>query len=114
MRELEGARLDLLSRARDVLEHDVDVDAAVPWPICAEATFSLLELTLAAWSIAAAGLVPGDGDVDEPLEEVALGRGRRAPFVLELLVSFEVLRGTDELDAPLESHPSIIRIRAGC
>ena len=33
----------------------------------------LLELALAADAIAAPGLVPGDGDVDEALEEVALG-----------------------------------------
>jgi hypothetical protein len=37
--------------------------------------------------------VPGDDHVDEPLEEVLLGRVGRAPRVLERLVRFEVLAG---------------------
>ena len=41
-------------------------------------------------AVSALGVKPGDGDVHEPLEEVALG-GRGSPLVLELLVSVEVV-----------------------
>ena len=53
----------------------------------------LLELPLAARLVAAACLVPGDDDVDEPLEEVLLGGLGGAPGVLERLVRGEVLAG---------------------
>ena len=59
----------------------------------AEPPGCLLELPLAAGAIAAAGLVPGDDDVDEPLEEVLLGGVRGAPRILERLVRLEVLAG---------------------
>ena len=58
----------------------------------------LLELPLAADPVAAAGLVPGDRDVDEALEEVLLGRLGRAPDVLERLVRLEVLAARDLLE----------------
>jgi hypothetical protein len=63
-----------------------------------EATGGLLELALAADAVPAASLVPGDGDVDEPLEEVALGRLGRTPFVLEDLVRVVVPAVPDELE----------------
>ena len=50
----------------------------------------LRKLALAAGAITAARLVPGDGDVDEALEEVLLLRIGRAPGVLEGLVRLEV------------------------
>jgi hypothetical protein len=59
----------------------------------AEAPRRLLELPLAAGSVAAAGLVPGDHDVHEPLEEVLLGRVGGPPGILECLVRLEVLAG---------------------
>jgi hypothetical protein len=62
----------------------------------------LLELPLAAGPVAAAGLVPGDDDVDEALEEVLLGRVGGAPGVLERLVSLEVLACPRELEASVE------------
>jgi hypothetical protein len=40
--------------------------------------------------------------VDEPLEEVALLDGRRAPGELELLVRAEVVAGADQLQAALK------------
>jgi hypothetical protein len=58
----------------------------------------LLELPLAARLVAAACLVPGDDDVDEPLEEVLLGGLGRAPGVLECLVRGEVLAGAGEIE----------------
>jgi hypothetical protein len=48
-------------------------------------------LPFAADAVAAPGLVPGDREVDEPLEEVALLGRRGAPRVLELLVGREEL-----------------------
>ena len=51
----------------------------------------LLQLPRAADTVPAARLVPGDRDVDEPLEEVTLGRLGRTPRGLQLLVRFEVL-----------------------
>ena len=64
----------------------------------AETPRRLLELTLAANLVAASGLVPGDDDVDEPLEEVLLGRLGGPPGVLERLVRGEVLAGAGELE----------------
>ena len=55
----------------------------------------LLELPLAADAVASVGLIPGDGDVNEALEEVLLGGLGRAPDVLERLVRFEVLTALD-------------------
>ena len=59
----------------------------------AEPPGCLFELALTAGTVVAPGLVPGDDDVDEALEEVLLGRVRRAPRVLERLVRLEVLAG---------------------
>jgi hypothetical protein len=59
----------------------------------AEPPDCLLELAFAAGTVVAPGLVPGDDDVDETLEEVLLRRVRRAPRVLERLMRLEVLAG---------------------
>jgi hypothetical protein len=74
----------------------------VPRRVRPEAPRRLLELTLAADPVPAAGLVPRDRDVDEPLVEVALLRRRRAPGQLELLVRGEELAAPDQLDAFLK------------
>src|SRR5579875_1477788 len=50
---------------------------------------------------AAAGLVPGDGDVDEALVEVSLLGRCGSPRQLELLVRGEVAAGPQRLQAPL-------------
>ncbi len=62
----------------------------------------LLQLPQAADLVATTGLVPGDDDVDEPLEEVLLRGLRSAPRILERLVRGEVLPGAGEVEAPLE------------
>ncbi len=67
-----------------------------------EASARLLELTFAADSVAAPGLVPGDRDVNEALEEVALGRLGGTPRVFQLLVSGEELAGPNQFQAALE------------
>ena len=77
--------------------------AATSTPRCsglngAEPARGLLELPFAARLVAAACLVPGDDDVDEPLEEVLLGGVGGAPRVLERLVRGEVLAGTGEVE----------------
>ena len=77
----------------------------------AEPARRFLELALAAGTPTAPGLVPGDGDVDEPLQEVPLLRRRLAPLVLELLVRGEELAGGDQLQAFVESHE--VRGRCG-
>jgi CheY-like chemotaxis protein len=59
----------------------------------------LRQLPLAADPVPAPRLVPGDCDVDETLEEVALGRLSRAPHGFELLVGLEVAARADELEA---------------
>jgi hypothetical protein len=62
----------------------------------------LLELSLAARAITATGLVPGDRDVHETLEEVPLVRFGRAPSRLERLVRCEELSRADQIEAALE------------
>jgi hypothetical protein len=56
-----------------------------------------LQLSLAPDPVAALGLVPRDGNVDEPLEEVALLLRRRSPGVFELLVGREELATADQV-----------------
>jgi hypothetical protein len=74
----------------------------VPRRVRAEPPLRLLELPLAADAVPAAGLVPGDRDVDEALEEVALRVGGRAPRVLERLVRGEEVAAPDQLEAARE------------
>jgi hypothetical protein len=58
--------------------------------VVAKPSFGLLELSLAPVAVVALGMEPGNGDVDESLQEVALGGRRRAPLALELFVRLEV------------------------
>ena len=62
----------------------------------------LFELPLAADAVPPPGLVPGDSDVDETLEEVALLGRRRAPGVLEGLVRGEELAAPNQLEPARE------------
>ena len=62
----------------------------------------LLELPSAARLVATACLVPGDHDVDEPLEEVLLGGVGGAPRVFERLVCGEVFSRPRQLQATRE------------
>jgi hypothetical protein len=64
----------------------------------AEPPRGLLELALTADLAATAGLVPGDGDVDEALQEVPLGGLGAPPRVLEGLVRGEPVAGAQELE----------------
>src|SRR5205814_433675 len=77
--ELERAGGDDLARALALREHGGDVDAAMGRPERPEPPRRLLELPCGRNGTAAAGLVPRDGDVHEPLVEVALRCVRRPP-----------------------------------
>jgi CheY-like chemotaxis protein len=55
--------------------------------------------------------MPGDGDVDEPLEEVALVSLGGAPLRLEGLVRLEPLAATHELETVRERHLARLRGR---
>ena len=83
-------------------------------PVRPQAAGRLLELALAAGPIPASSVQPRNRDVDEALQEVALRGGRLAPLVLELLVRLEVVPRADELQAALERHGAIIRVRERC
>ena len=102
--ELERAALDPRSRPRDLLEQAGDVDAAVRRRVRREPARRLLELPRAAGPVPAAGLVPGDGDVDKALVEVPLLRRRPAPLELELLVRGEELAAANQVKAALETR----------
>jgi len=79
--------------------------------VAREPALRLLELALAADAVAAPRLVPGDGDVDEPLEEVTLRCVRRPPGVLECLVGGEVVPPTDQVEPELEGLGDGVRAR---
>lgn len=78
-------------------EQRFELDAAMAGRERLEPAQCLRELPLGADLASASGLVPGNRDVHETLEEVALLGGRSAPGVLELFVRGEVLAGPNEL-----------------
>ena len=80
----------------------VDGHSAVHGREGPETALGLLELPLEADTVPAAGLVPRDDDVDEPLEEVLLPGLGRAPGVLEGLVGGEVLAFPREVEPELQ------------
>jgi hypothetical protein len=65
----------------------------------------LLELPLAADAVFASGLVPGHGDVNEPLKEIALLGLRGAPRLFEDLVRRKVLAAADQVETVVEPRP---------
>jgi hypothetical protein len=83
-------------------EKSGDVDAPMRRGVGREAATRLRELAFATDSPAAPSLVPGDGDVHEPLEEVALDRLGGSPGIFQLLVSGEEFAGPNQLQAALE------------
>ena len=101
-RELERVCFDGLGGRLELHQESGDVDAPMRRGVGREPAARLLELTFAADSLTAPGLVPGDGDVDETLEEVTLGRLGGAPRVFQLLVGGKELAGPNQLQAALE------------
>jgi hypothetical protein len=63
-----------------------------------ESARRLGELPLAPGPVPPAGVVPGDRDVHEALEEVLFRRLGRPPSLLELLVRLEVLTAPDQIE----------------
>ena len=76
-----------------------------------QAPLRLRELPLAADPVAAAGLVPGHRDVDEPLEEVAFGAVGGTPRVLQRLVGGEELASADQVEAVSKAIRDRVRRR---
>jgi hypothetical protein len=76
----------------------VDVDPAMSGRERPEPALRFLELPLEADLVPAAGLVPRDDDVHEPLEEVLLLGLGGAPGILECLVRGEVLAAPSEVE----------------
>lgn len=67
--------------------------------IRSEPPLRLLQLALAANPVSPPRLVPRHGDVDEPLEEVALFGVGCAPDILEHLMGGEILARFDQAEA---------------
>ena len=88
-----------MARGLDLLEHRRQVDPAVLGRERPEPPRRLLELALAADPVSTRRLVPRNSDVHEALEEVLLGRVRRPPGKLQLLVRGEELAAADQVDA---------------
>jgi hypothetical protein len=86
----------------DLDEKVADVDPAMVRRVRTEPAHRLLELPLISGPISTAGVMPRDGDVDEALEEVALGWLGGAPEILQHLVGREVLPAVDQLEPALE------------
>jgi hypothetical protein len=95
--EVERAPLDGLRSCLELGEKGGDVHASMRRAVGREPAARLLELTFTAHSLTAPGLVPGDGDVHESLEEVALGRPGGTPRVFQFLVGCEELAGPNQL-----------------
>ena len=74
------------------------------WSMFMSRNLMLTTSALAADAVAAACLVPGDRNVHEALEEVALLRLRLAPDVLEHLVGGEVFAAANQAEPFLEAH----------
>ena len=87
------------ARVAEEVEQRDNVEPAVCGSIRSKPTRGLFELALAADPVTTSGLVPGDGNVDEALEEVPLGRLGGPPGRLELLVGREVLAPLDQLES---------------
>lgn len=107
-RQVERARLDDPLRLAHRGEDGGDVDVAMLGRERPEPPRRLRELALAAGAVPAPRVMPGHGDVDEPLEEVPLRRARRPPGLLELLVGLEVLAARDQIETisqPLVHKP---------
>jgi hypothetical protein len=89
-------------RRLDLTQEGGNVDPAVVGRERPDPASRLRQLPFEAGPVAAPGLVPGDDDVHETLEEVLLLRLGRSPGVLERLVRREVLAAAGEVETPFE------------
>jgi len=106
--ELQPAGCNERGCAVDLLEQRGDVHTAVRRRVRAQAAGRLLELPSCTRRVAASGVMPGDGDVDQALQEVALGVRGRSPFGLERLVGRVVGARSDQVESVLEAHTGSI------
>jgi hypothetical protein len=102
LHQLERALHDGFGGQLELSQQRVDVDASMRRRVGLQPAARLLQLAFATDSVAPAGLVPGDRDVNEALEKVALGRLSCAPRVFQFLVGGEELAGANQLQAALE------------
>ena len=105
---MQVAARDERLRSGNRTQRRVDVDTPVARRVRTEPARRFFELAHAAGTHPAPGQVPGDGDVDEPLQEVSFLGRRLPPLVLELLVRGEELACGDQLETAVESHRVII------
>jgi hypothetical protein len=82
----------------NLLQHIADGDAAVLRLVARKSPACLLELARTRHRAAPSSLIPGDGDVDEPLEEVTLLGGGGSPGELERLVRGEEVATPHQLE----------------
>jgi hypothetical protein len=85
-----------------LLEERFEPNAAVHRRVRSQSADRLLELARGGDRTLAAGLVPGDRHVHEPLVEVAFLRRSGAPHVLEHLVGGEVFAGPNQAEPVLK------------
>ena len=88
------AKFEVVAKVEDLR----DVNAAVARSKRRETPRRLLQLALAADTVPASGLVPGDGHVDKPLEEILFPSVGGAPRIFERLVSGEELAAANQLE----------------
>jgi hypothetical protein len=100
-REFQRSRCHEHLGSIDRGEQGGDVEASVRGRVRAESACRLLELALATDLLPATGLIPGNRDVDEALQEISLGRLGSPPGVLELLVRLEVPAFANQLKPAL-------------
>ena len=101
-RKVKGAGRDELCRLLELPEDVGDVDLAMGGRIGPEPPLRLLELARARDRPVASRLVPGNRDVHESLEEVALPGWSLSPGELELLVGLEEVAPPHQLEAAHE------------
>jgi hypothetical protein len=110
-RELQRAGFRCFGSRLELQEYGGDVDAPMRRRIGPEPPARFLELAFAADSVPTPGLVPGHGNVHQPLEEVPLGLLSGAPGVFQLLMSGEELASSNKFQAALERisqrHPGL-------
>ena len=102
-RKLERPLSDGGPGALELPEQAADRDPAVRRRVRRQPARRLLQLALAPDTSAPSGLVPGDGDVHEPLKEIAFSVLGASPRELELLVRGEELATADQRDPRTEA-----------
>ena len=118
-RELQRARLDGLGGGLELHQQGGDLDAPVRGAVGREAPACLLELAFAADPVTAPGLVPGNRDVNQPLEEVALGRlgeGRLEGKTLSCPWhgwQYDVTTGKNEFDHAIQLKTFEVKVEGG-